>query len=154
MRTIVLALVMSSLAVHAEPFRVGTFDNRAVALAFYNSDDWAGVLKAKLGERESAKKAGNDERVRELEKWGQEQQDLAHKQVFDSAPITNVLEYLAPAFADIARSAGVAVIVSGVQYTDSTVQKVDVTPQILDALKATARTREMIKRLSDSPHKH
>lgn len=157
--TITLALLLGSLTLDAQPFKVGTFDSRGVALAFYNSEYWAGVLKAKRAELESAKQAGNQGKVAELEKWGQGQQDLAHKQVFGSAPIPNVLEHLAPAFPEIAKAAGVAGIVSEVQYADSSVQKVDVTMNILDWLKSSERTRAMVKGLktvppSEGPHQH
>jgi hypothetical protein len=157
--TITLALLLGSLTLNAQQFKVGTFDSRGVALAFYNSEYWAGVLKAKRAELESEKRAGNKEKVAELEKWGQGQQDLAHQQVFGSAPIPNVLEHLAPAFPEIAKAAAVPVIVSDVRYADSSVQKVDVTMHILDWLKSSDRTRAMVKSLknvppSEGPHQH
>jgi hypothetical protein len=159
--TIAFAVLLSGLSLSAQPLKVGTFNNRAVALAFYNSDVWAGVMKAKHAERASARQVGNTERVAELEKWGGEQQDLAHKQVFGSAPITNVLEYLSPGFPEIARAAGVPLVAGDVYYANSSVQRVDVTMQILDWLKSNEKTRAMVKSLlekggsfSEAPHKH
>jgi hypothetical protein len=159
--TMALAVVAGGLTLQAQPPKVGTFNSRAVALAFYNSDHWSGIMKAKVAERNSAKQTGNQERVSELEKWGQAQQDLAHKQVFGSAPIPNVLEHLGAGFPEIAKAAGVGLIVSDVHYADPSVQKIDVTMHILDWLKSNDRVRGMVKDLlekgppsPDETHKH
>ena len=145
----------------AQPVKVGTYNSRAVALAFYRSELWGGVMRAKRAERDSAKQAGSVQKVKELEKWGEIQQDLAHKQVFGSAPITNVLGHLAPGFPEIARAAGVAVVASDVQYAGASVQVVDITMHIVEWLKPDARTRAMVEDFlkknpppTDAPHRH
>ena len=154
-------MFLGGVPLSAQPLKVGTFNSRAVALAFYRSDVWAGVMKAKHAERASAQQAGNKEKVAELEKWGGEQQELAHKQVFGSAPIPNILEYVLPGFPEIAKAAGVPLVVGDVYYANDSVQRVDVTMQIVDWLKSNEKTRAMVKDLLDKggsltnvPHKH
>lgn len=158
---VAIAVLLGGLNLSAQTTKVGTFNSRAVALAFYNSELWAGVLKAKHAERASAKQTGNSERALALEKWGGEQQDLAHKQVFGSAPITNILEFLSPGFPKIAKAAGVPLVAGDVYYAESSVDRVDVTNHILDWLQASKKTRAMVKSVlekspaaADAPHKH
>ena len=59
--------------------RVGTYDSRAIAIAFYRSPsftNWLADLKAK---HEKAKAEGNQKRVAEFEVEGKASQQLAHK---------------------------------------------------------------------------
>ena len=71
--------------------RVGTYDSRAIAIAFYRSPafaNWLADLKAK---HEKAKAEGNQERAAELEAEGQASQQLAHKRGFSTAPVDVIL---------------------------------------------------------------
>ncbi len=142
-----MLVVLFALALNAQTPAVGTFDSKAVALAYYRSELWTTVLKAKMAERDSAKAAGDAKKTEELQKMGVSDQQLAHKQVFEGAPIPNVLQAIAPGFSAVAKAAGVSAIVSDVLYADPAVRKVDVTMQIVDWLKADVNTREMVKDL-------
>lgn len=160
--TLSLAAVLSGLtAANAQQLKVGVFNTRAVALAFYNSDHWAGVMKSKHAERAAAKAAGDTARIAELEKWGQDQQDLAHKQVFGDAPIPNVLDYLAPSLPAVAQGTGVSLITTGTPYAAPSIQKVDITLQLIEVLKPSARTRALVSSFLEKnppptnvPHAH
>ena len=158
---IAVALLIGTLTLQAETVRIGTFDQRAVALAFYRSDLWASTLRSKVAERNAAKQAGNTELVTSLEKWGKAQQELAHRQVFEGAPIPNVLEHLSPAFAEVAKDRHLAAIVSDLRYAAPSTQQVDLTDAIVDWLKSSSQTRAMVKTLRDkgpaaigTPHGH
>lgn len=131
-----------SLAQHP---KIGTFDSRAVALAFYRSEYWAEHLKSKVAERNREKAAGNQARVTELEAWSKHQQELAHQQVFDGAPVSNVLDHIRSSWPEIARTAGVNAIVSEIHYIGSPAATVDLTMQIVDWLKSSAQPRAMVK---------
>ena len=131
----------------AQTVRVGTFDKQAIVVAFYRSPIWADVLKAKMAEMETAKKANDVRKIEELNAWGGKQQELAHQQVTGDAPITNILEALAPAFPAIAEKAQVTMIVPDLPYANGTVQKVDVTDPLLEWLKADAATRKTVEDL-------
>ena len=140
-----LVVLLGTQASQAESPKIGTFHDRAVALAFYRSEFWSAELKSKVAERNREQKAGNHARVAELEAWGKAQQDLAHRQVFDGAPILNVLEHIRPSFSDIAKAAGVTAIVSDVHYVQNSQVRVDVTMHIVDWLKSSAQTRAMVR---------
>lgn len=142
-RLVLIATIFVS-AISAQTARVGTFDRPSIVIAYYRSPMWAEVLNTKIAERDAAKKANDAAKVAELEAWGQAHQDLAHRQLWGNAPITNILEALKPAFAEVARKAGVEKIVTERTPADSGVEIVDVTPLLLDWLKADAKTREII----------
>lgn len=127
---------------------VGTFNRKAVVVAYYRSQMYAATLNEKAAALKEAKQINDTARVRELEKWGQDQQDLAHRQLAGSAPIDNILRALQPAFVEIRRSSGLREIVTA-PYRDGKAQTIDVTDQILDWLKSDAKTRAIIKQLPE-----
>jgi hypothetical protein len=161
MKLLPMLLLGATLCAAAEPVRIGTYNSRALALAFYRSETWAAVLKAKMAERDTLRKAGNTAKAEELEKWGQAQQDLAHRQVFGEAPIPNVLEAIRQSFPAVAQAARVSAIAPSLQYTGTGVEQVDVTLQIVETFKPDERTRKMVREFLDklpppvdAPHRH
>jgi hypothetical protein len=131
----------------AQTVRVGTFHKASIVVAFYRSPLWAESLKAKMAEMAAAKAANDTKKVQELDAWGNAHQETAHQQLAGEAPITNILEALAPALPEIAKKAHVAMIVADLPYADSSVETVDVTEMLLDWLKADERTRTIVRGL-------
>jgi hypothetical protein len=131
----------------AQTVRVGTFHKASIVVAFHRSPLWADSLKAKMAEMAAAKAANDTKKVQELDAWGNARQETAHQQLAGEAPITNILEALAPAWLEIARKARVAMIVADLPFADSSVQTVDVTEALLDWLKADERTRTIVRGL-------
>jgi hypothetical protein len=146
MRTIYrIAISLSLAAAGSAQTRVGVFDRQSIVVAYYRSPQWAGILNAKIAERDAARKAGDTKKADELSKWGQAHQNLSHRQLAGVAPIDNIMEALQPAFAEIAKSAGVEKIVA--EPPGAGVETVDVTDRIVDWLKADERTRQIIRNL-------
>ena len=131
----------------AQTVRVGTFHKPSIVVAFYRSPLWAESLKAKMAEMAAAKAANDTKKVQELDAWGNAHQETAHQQLAGEAPITNILEALAPGWPEVAKKARVAMIVADLPYADSSVEKVDVTEMLLDWLKADERTRTIVQGL-------
>ena len=145
MKLIWLGLMACLLS--AQTVRVGTFDKPSVAVAYYRSPLWAEVLKSQMAAMQSAKRANDTQKIKELEEWGGKRQELAHQQLTGEAPITNILEALAPAFPEIAKRAQVAMVVADWPSSDGSVQTVDVTDFVLDWLKADEATRKIVRDL-------
>ena len=143
---LVAAVVAAQCGV-AQTAKVGTFDRPSIVVAFYRSPMWSAKLKDALAERDKAKAAGDQKRVDELNKWGQDQQDLAHKQLAGEAPVDNILEMMKPMLATVEAQAKVASIVPEVPGADKTAATVDVTDLLLDQLQADAQTRQMVEQL-------
>ena len=92
--------------------RVGVFDSRAVAMAYYRSSSFSEELNALHAELKTAQKAGVEESVKELEAKGIALQNLMHKQGFGSWPIDDIVKRINDQLPTIAERAGVALIVS------------------------------------------
>ena len=133
----------------APTVRVGTFDSRALALAYYRSEPFNAQIKKVKAEYEKVKAAGNEKRAKELGAEGQAQQELAHKQGFGTWPVDNILETIKREIPEIARQANVDVIVSkwSIVYQRSGVEFVDVTDLMVKPFNPDAKTIETIKEI-------
>ncbi len=109
--------------------RVGTFDSRALAMAFFGSEAFNRQLNDLRAEHEKAKAAGDAKRVKELDAEGPALQELMHKQGFSTWPVDNILKKIKGKISEIATQADVEVIVSkwDIVYQRSGVEFVDVT---------------------------
>jgi hypothetical protein len=141
-RTIVCAaafLLTASALGYAQgtgPLRIGTYDSRAVALAYYNSAEQQKTpgLRSQLQSEYAQAKAGGDEKkIKELEAAGIAWQQLMHEQAFSTGSISNVIAVIKDKLPDIARQAGVTLLVSkwDVAYRDPSVEYVDVTMPVV-----------------------
>jgi len=154
--SLALAVLLAAIAsppLIAQSVKVGTFDKESIVVAFYNSPLWAAKLKEKEAEMEQAKQANDQKKIAELNQWGGDSQELAHKQLAGKAPITNILEMLQPMLPVVAAQANVVRIVPDSADAGNSVETVDVTGLLLDQLKASTRTRQIVKELRDS-HKN
>jgi hypothetical protein len=127
--------------------RVGTFDSRAIALAYFGKmvqDGWLEKLYARHAE---AKEAGNKKLAAELEAKGQEQQKRLHGQVFGAAPVDDALERIEREIPKLAASAGVDVIVCihDVVFRTPSAQFVDVTGPMVQLFEPDQETLEKIE---------
>lgn len=131
-------------ATSADGVLLGTFDSRAVAIAYYNSPPFQEELAEAFAELEAAKAAADTERVAELEAYGSALQESMHAQGFSTAPVDDILARIESELPAIARAAGVDVIVSEWQlvYRALGAQAIDVTMALVDALKPDAKGRK------------
>lgn len=128
---------------------VGVFDSRAIVVAFAGSDIHNKELNAKMAERDKAKAAGDDKKVAQLEAWGSARQGKYHRQGFGTAPVDDILIHIKKDLPEIAKAAGVDVIVSkwDVVYKIKGAEVVDITDQIVMPFKPTEKTLKSIKSL-------
>jgi len=127
--------------------RIGTFDSRAVALAYYRSPDVMKELMGMRAEMQKAQEAGDQKKVEELQARGPAMQMLMHQQGFSSGSIGNILPVIAPKLPEIAKAAGVVAIVSQweLPHTASNVELVDVTPQLVALFAPDAQTTKILE---------
>jgi hypothetical protein len=150
---LVAAVVAAQCGV-AQAVKVGTFDRTSIVLAFYGSPMWSAKLKDARAEREKARAAGDQKKVDQLSKWGQDQQKLAHRQLAGDATIDNIMETIKPMFAAVEAQAHVAMIVPEGSRIDNTAATVDVTGLLLDQLQASAKTRQNAEQLRSFKKTH
>ena len=137
-----------------KPLRVGTFDSRAVALAyyrkFYRSPEFVARLKRLKEERDQANAAGDHEKAKKLEAEGRAGQEHSHSQVFGSAPVDEIVAKIKDQLPEIAKQAGVDIIVSkwSVTYRSPDTEFVDVTEPMAKLFQPDEQTWKMLRDLT------
>jgi len=137
----------------AKSLRVGTFDSRAVALAyyrkFYRSPEFVARVKKLKEDRDRATAAGDQEKVKRLEAEGRGEQERSHSQVFGSAPIDEIMAKVKDQLPAVAKQAGVDLIVSkwNLTYRSPDAEFVDVTEPIAKLFQPDEQTLKMIRDL-------
>jgi hypothetical protein len=145
---ILLAILAWLLVLTAKaeiPKKIALLNRDAVVLAWYNSPQWAEVLRTKHTEQAAAERQGDMAKAQQLKTWAAESQKRAHQQMFEGAPIDDILLQLKPCLDEIKASGDYSEIVLVGKDTPQTAT--DVTEQVLVYLKATERTRKMIVNL-------
>ncbi len=130
--------------------RIGTYDSRFVALAFYRADnmkrmrDFMGNLNLEL---QKAKQANDEKKLNELLAKGPAFQNLAHQQVFGNLSIPNAMETIKDRLPAIAKKMGVTLIASKweIQYSSPEIETVDLTLQLVDLFNIDDATRKGIE---------
>lgn len=109
--------------------KIGVYDSRIVALAYYRSASQIARFKALHDEYNKAKADNNQKRLQELEREGPWNQIRMHQQVFSTAGILNITSQFQDEIKNIAKTEGVAAIVSKweMPYLDPAIATVDVT---------------------------
>ena len=130
--------------------RVGTYDSRAVALA-YGRSKRADCMLAKVDAikkaHDKAQKEGDTDRMKALTTEATSLQKEIHLQVFSGAPIDDILALIQKDLPAIAKKAKVDLIVHEVQKSRPGVEIVDVTLQMCAPFTPDAETTRMIREL-------
>ena len=129
--------------------RVGTFDSRALAMAYYRSDAFMDQMKEMRVKHEKAKTEGDEQLARELAAEGPALQELIHKQGFGTWQVDNVLEKIKAKIPEIAAQADVDVIVSkwNIIYRVPAVKFIDVTDLMVKSFDPDEATLTVIKEI-------
>lgn len=128
---------------------VGTFDSRAVATAYMRSEKFIAAMNELKRDHKAAKAAGDKERMAQLEKMGLEIQQLGHRQAFGNAPIPNVLEEIGDELDEVARQAGVDLMISKwrIAYQAPNAKYVDVTDRLVMLFDPDDETLDVIEQI-------
>jgi len=126
--------------------RIGVYDSRAVAVAFYGSPVHMEQLRQLKAEHQKAKDAGDLGKAAQLEAKGKAQQEKAHQQGFSTAPVDELLLHITNALPEIQKTAGVTAMIS--KWDEAGLKKhpgaerVDVTMKLVDAFQPNERQRK------------
>ena len=155
-----LTLIMSSLLLAVTPvhtpqgqndakptkkIKIGTYDNRAIAVAYAASRH--NPVKEKMAEYEKAKAAGDRKKMKELEAWGEHHQQLLHFQGFGRVPVNDLLEPVKDKVQELARNQGLAAVTQSCDYAGGEVEIVDVTEELVKLYDPTDKTITMSRNI-------
>lgn len=139
---------------------VGTYDSRAIAVAYAHSGGFDEYLRAQRADimrvLERAKAAGDDDLFADVEKLGPAMQQRMHYQGFGTAPVDHIIARIEDRLPAIAEEAGVDVIVSKwvLTYRSEDAKLVDVTDLLVaefDPGEDTLRTIRQLKKTEPVP---
>jgi hypothetical protein len=133
--------------------RIGTFDSRAIAIAYGNSEEFNQSIKKLMEEHKKAKAEGNEKKAKELEAMGQAGQTKLHMQGFSTASVSEYLDQVKDKIPAIAKQAGVDVIVSkwDLVYQSPDAEFVDVTDLMVKPFNPSEKALKWIESLKDHP---
>ena len=134
--TCLVLVVLAPLARGEEPgdkssakVRIGTYDNRAIAIAFAHSK--SSPMAERQREMDKAKAAGDEAKMKELKAWGVEYQRQLHFQGFGRVPVDELLEPIKEQLARLAREKQLTAIAMSCEFTSEQVEVVDITDDIV-----------------------
>ena len=129
--------------------KIGVFDSRVVALAYFRSAEYQLSMTELHKKYQQAKAENNDSLIKVLEKEGPWMQIRMHQQVFSNAGASSIMSKITNAIPDIAREAGVVLIVSKweMPYVDSSIEVIDVTLPIAKLFKPDEQTLKIIEQM-------
>jgi hypothetical protein len=147
----------------ADMVRIGTYDNRSIAVAYAASRH--NPVKEKVTAFKRAKVVGDRDAIKELESWGQKHQRLLHFMGFGHVPVPDLLETVTDGVKEAARRRGLAAITMACDFTSGNVELVDVTEDLVKLYDPTEKTLKTalgvrsakpvdLIRLADMPAKH
>jgi hypothetical protein len=129
----------------AGALRIGTYDSRAVAIAYGRSGVHARRLDEMIATKKKAVDEGNAKLAAEMDAAGAAQQVRLHLQAFSNAPVDDALDAVRDRLVGVAEAAGVSAIVSTPDYRGANVELVDVTEPIVALFDPDARTLAMTR---------
>lgn len=134
-------------------FRVGVYDSRVVAVAYGNSTEFKEAMKPIEAEYKKAKEAKDEKRMKEIDSQMKLRQRRAHEQGFSTGSVAPIMAMVKDSLPDIAKQAGVQVIVSKweVSHQASDVEVVDVTDKIIALFHVNERGLKWCKDIQQKP---
>jgi len=133
--------------------RIGVFDSRAVAIAYARTPATATRFEKLREDFMKAKAANDTTRMKQLEKEGQWSQVRLHQRGFSTVGVGSMLETVADKLPDVARDAGVSLLVSKweLPYLGKGIETVDVTLQLVKLFNPDEQTLKLVPEITKAP---
>jgi len=144
-----------SAETNAAARRVGVYDSRVVAYAWFLSDAQQTTLKEKVATAQAAKQAGDETKLKKYSAALRALQDQMHREVFSTAPADEAMTVIKGRIPAIEKAAGVTDLVSKWDEPSlnnyKSAEKVDVTDELARAfLKPTEKQLKVIEGIKKS----
>lgn len=113
--------------------RIGVYDSRAITVAFAPSQYNENVMVRKSREKKEAEAKGDQAKAQEIERWMTYYSIKLHGQGFATLPVHDLLECVKDKLPQVAKEAGVDVIVSKWEfdYLATDAEVVDITERLV-----------------------
>ena len=146
---LVTCSMLATLCPAEEKLRVGTYDSRAIAIAYVRSEPVKQLVSNHFEKLNKAKEEGDEKLVKELEALGQAYQQEQHQQGFSIASVADYLEKVKAELPNLAADTGVDIIVSKWElvYRNPSIEIVDVTSHLVKLFNPDDRTLKIVEEL-------
>ena len=130
--------------------KIGTYDSRIVTFAWSRSDYFKQRLIKINRQSDSATKAHDTARVKELSIGAMSYQHLLHLTVFSNGSIGFVMAIVKDKLTELAKTAGVSIILSKweLNFSDPSIEIVDLTSQVAQLFHPKENIDQMSKDIS------
>ncbi|MGA2822012.1 MAG: hypothetical protein ABSE72_00625 [Bacteroidales bacterium] len=130
--------------------RIGTYDSRIVTFAWSRSDYFKHRLIKTNQQSDSATKAHDTARIKELSVEAMSYQHLLHLMVFSNGSIGFVMAIVKDKLPELAKTVGVSVILSKweLNFIDPSIEIVDLTSQVAQLFQPKENIDQMSKDIS------
>ncbi len=130
-----------------EKHRIGVYDSRAIAIAWASSA--YNTVSDKMKEMETAKKAGDKQKVTELEAWGVAHQRMLHFQGFGRVPVGELLKPVEDKLAALIAEKKLLAITMQCDALGVNTETVDITLDLVRLYDPPARVLTWVEQLKD-----
>lgn len=132
--------------------KIGTYDSRVVALAWSRSDYFKEHMTKFNRQNDSAEKAHDTARVKELSTWIMSHQHLMHLMVFSNGSIGHIMAIVKDKLPELAKTTGVSVILSKweLPFSDPSFELIDLTKQVSMLFNPKENIDKLAKEISGS----
>jgi len=133
--------------------RIGAFDSRAIAMAYFGMAIRDGLLENLYAEHRKATASRDDKLAAKLATKGQLLQKLLHRQMFGAARAPDAVAKIKPSLPKLADSLGVDMVVSvhDIAFQGPSIEVVDVTMEMVELFDPDPETLEKIRAVMDRP---
>jgi hypothetical protein len=139
--------------------RIGIYDSRAIAYAYFWSKPYQSKMKSQVAEATAAKRSGETNKLARLAADLRDKQDTVHREIFSTASVDDALSTIKNKIPEIEKQTGIIALVS--KWNDdalkkySEAEKVDVTDLLVNEfIQPTAeqlKTIESFKKTKPMP---
>lgn len=131
--------------------RIGVFDSRAVAIAYYNSkySQNQQIYASLDSQMKEAKEKGDKEAISKIEREGSLRQVMMHEQGFGKGSINNITETIKDKITQLANDENLSAVVSKWElvFSSKSVELIDVTEKIVNFFEPTEQIKTMVKEM-------
>jgi Skp family chaperone for outer membrane proteins len=152
-KKIIVVFLLISTACFAQKLRIGVFDSRAVAIAYYQSGYHEQDLKKLLNEYNKASDAGDTLLAKKISNRVEVLQMIAHDKGFGKGTVNNILDRFKKELDDLAKRENVSMIVSKWELysVSDNMEMIDITDEVAHIINGDEKIRNYIRELIKTP---
>jgi hypothetical protein len=146
-----LIIISGRESIAQDKIRIGVFDSRAVAVAFYNSK-FSNVQQifGEIGKRmKAAQDSNNTEEITNIQEEAKMRQAFIHEQGFGKGSVSAIMEMMKDKIIELSNKENLNVLISRWElvFTSTNAEVIDVTDKITDLFEPDERIKTILQEM-------